>query len=108
MKTAELTGSRLDYWVAKAEGIAGEIGDGHWFVTDNGALFRPSSEWATGGPIIEREGIELTRREVMPSLFEWVGSTMHGFEQMGATHLVAAMRAYVASKFGDTVPEEQA
>jgi hypothetical protein len=57
-----------------------------------------SRRWDAGGPIIEREEIELTRRETMPSLWEWVGTTMHGFEATGPTPLIAAMRAFVASR----------
>lgn len=32
MKTSELTGDKLDYWVAKAQGYRVEIGEQGWFV----------------------------------------------------------------------------
>lgn len=76
-------------------------------------LFQPAHRWAQGGPIIEREGIEL--REGNPLYFPqgnekgdyheplWISGKMRG-----PTPLIAAMRCFVASKLGDTVgvPEE--
>lgn len=64
--------------------------------------FRPSSKWAHGGPIIERERIEM-RPE---SNGQWLGIAMVGSEAYGSTALIAAMRAYVASKFGSELPDK--
>lgn len=49
MKTDELTGSALDYWVARAEGIEPSV--------DQQMKFCPSTDWSLAGPIIERERI---------------------------------------------------
>jgi hypothetical protein len=85
----ELEGKALDNAVTQANAEA----------TGLPASWAPySTSWEYGGPIIEREDIELTRRETMPSLWEWVGTTMHGFEATGPTPLIAAMRAFVASR----------
>jgi hypothetical protein len=71
--------------------------------------FSPSSNWAHGGPIIEREGIEFGR-QADNMWGAWIEDL--AFDEpmnptaTGPIHLIAAMRAYVASKFGDTVPDE--
>lgn len=90
-KTSELTGAALDWAVAKCE-----FGYG----TD-GLTNRYSTNWAQGGPIVERENIS-----VMWSLDDvWHACT--GFSalghSLGPTPLIAAMRCYVASKLGDEV-----
>lgn len=116
MKTAELEGAQLDYWVAKAEGhrvrLVGEIvvfyegGDDSGLKERRGPQFSPSADWSDGGPIIEREKIELSYIDidcwyarVNPYAAEPYGIPPYE----GATPLIAAMRAYVASKFGDEV-----
>lgn len=110
MKTSELTGAQLDYWVAKAEGRT------HAFISpredavwdpDRDEVYAPSSNWSQGGPIVEREFLQL----VPPAeCNRWhvEGWSCYieegrGIEQFGATPLIAAMRAYVASKFGEEV-----
>jgi hypothetical protein len=110
MKVSELQGALLDYWVAKAEGADATISRrGECLVCEDGVAsyrFKPSTTWATGGPIIERELIEVMR----PTKGEHVGSwaawiEVDQFVGYGPAPLVAAMRAYVASKFGAEVPE---
>ena len=68
----------------------------------------PSTDWAQGGKLIEREGIQLRC-----GLGGWVALPYDSefseeAYQEGDTPLVAAMRVYVASKLGDEVdiPEE--
>jgi hypothetical protein len=114
MKTSELTGVLLDYWVAKGEGhrvrlvdddlvVFYEGGDDTGRKERRGPVFSPSSEWHDGGPIIERERIAMR-----PVEGEWITDHMSNagtFIGVGTTPLIAAMRAYVASKFGDTVPD---
>ena len=97
MKTNELKGAALDWAVAQCEGFD----NGDW-------LPDYSTDWAAGGPIIERECITVEYAGV------WVGrcwKDSDGDEQIeieGATPLIAAMRCFVASKLGDEVeiPEE--
>ena len=106
MKTNALTGAALDYAVAKCEGHDMEF----FQVVD---AFMPSTDWAQGGPIIEREKIEITKGNPLyfpegnekGDYYEdlWIARKYHG-----QTPLIAAMRCYVASKLGDKVelPEE--
>lgn len=66
----------------------------------------PSTDWAQGGPIIEREHIG-TYHFVLPE-DGWAASVFDDPIYVGPTPLIAAMRCYVASKLGDEVevPEE--
>lgn len=59
---------------------------------------KPSSDWAQGGPIVEREKITLEWTGE-----DWMGYIRHDEEFFGPTPLIAAMRAYVASKLGDSI-----
>jgi hypothetical protein len=94
MKTSELTGAALDWAVMTCEGYV-QPKPIEWIL---GGHFTPSTNWAQGGPIIEREGIAV--REVLKG--SWVADLEVGFEE-GPTPLIAAMRCWVASKLGDEV-----
>lgn len=104
MKVADLAGPVLDYWVARALGVnaatplASDVP--YDCDCDGGDEFRPSSRWAHGGPIIERERISLFGDAGGRWLAERFSTKV-----WGETLLVAAMRCYVASKFGEEVPE---
>jgi hypothetical protein len=66
----------------------------------------PSTNWAQGGPIIEREKIRLNCGDGTWGVAEGVWEAAHPrniYVSFGPTPLVAAMRCYVASKLGDTV-----
>ncbi len=93
MKTAELIGDALDWAVAKCENV----------VLDHGLTCDEeySTNWAQGGPIIEREFIDVRYSK---NLKQWYAlkDTSHNAE-FGPTYLIAAMRCYVASKLGDEV-----
>ena len=107
MKTSELTGAALDWAVCKAGGGAKDIviwQEGHSMYE----MYHYSTDWAQGGPIIEREGIAVWR-PFDKSKGEWKAHySQTQCEQCGPTPLIAAMRCYVASKLGDEVeiPEE--
>ena len=114
MKTSELTGAALDWVVAKCEGIGlGPRGLVVYYYEGEPAMWRPSTDWAQGGPIIERELIDLRHIRTLPTMF-WEAYTPapeHDDGEVcvaGPTPLIAAMRCYVASKLGDEVdvPEE--
>ena len=124
-KTSELTGALLDAVVAKALGLiftiapavdiqqAGrqltrdicrvENGKSIWMVG-----FFPSSNWADGGPIIDREKIGCYW---IADESQWrAGLDMHGYtpefdlaQSHGPTMLIASMRAFVAVKMGAEV-----
>mgnify|MGYP003661819397 CR=1 FL=1 len=111
MKTAELTGPALDWAVAKCEG-KGALLCGKVVLIDNDtaviAQLRYSTDWAQGGPIIEKEGIDVLKDGAGWTALK-TATAHHGHIRMhGPTPLIAAMRCYVASKLGDEVeiPEE--
>lgn len=130
IETNKLTGVALDCAVALAEGGTGLHFDtvASWWITIAGRevtfsmgwsdsqRFRPSHEWAHGGPIVERESIC-----VMPPTVRRIGKERHAFpvnywramvttdenefaiHGRGTTPLSAAMRCYVASKLGEEI-----
>jgi hypothetical protein len=111
MKTNELTGAALDWAVAKAEMELSEDGGQvhltehgvRWFEDTLNIAYAPSTDWAQGGPIIERERIAT-----------WGDGDLYWEAECGwawakaPTPLIAAMRCYVTLKLGDEVevPEE--
>jgi len=120
IKIGEANNLMLDYLVAKIDGIAlsqakfsFQIKTHGHLMAQPGFVYSPTSNWAQGGPIIERERIELNRGNDLyfPSGNEngdyyeplWIAGKLHG-----QTPLIAAMRCYVASKLGDEVdvPDE--
>lgn len=139
MKTAELEGAVLDYYVAKADGLpiyaAGTdswpgnahvhresfehsvvlislMGMSHGlFIEHSGKSMRysPSVNWEYAGPIIEHEQIPIS--PVVGGTWEseyvcWQGEDDADTKTVrGKTPLIAAMRAFVASKFGDEVED---
>lgn len=111
IKTAELTGTALDWAVAKCEGKGNdcEIHAGNVLygrVTSGFTHYNPSTDWAQGGPIIEREKIDLIACDADWEAQQNASLPMTAVE--GATPLIAAMRCYVNSKLGDLmeVPDE--
>jgi hypothetical protein len=125
MKTNELSGAALDWAVAKCEpddklAIYFDETTGEPLCHDDwpdNQEFRPSTNWAQGGAIIEREKISLLWMQFSNEQF-WVGSIdkdehehemfegidiPYEYEATGTTPLTAAMRCYVASKMGDEV-----
>lgn len=105
MKVAELEGAELDYWVAKAQGLPVEMYNASIAREPKagGQWYKFSREWEQGGPIIEREHIWLAGsvdgwRATMKPRFWGRGSCE------GQTPLIAAMRCFVASKFGEETP----
>ena len=115
MKTSELIGPTLDWAVAKCEGAKNLRQNPHRF--DDRLLiqmanrpehfdtFRFSTDWAQGGPIIEREAITLSAYCGKGDSVDWYAGR---YSLKSPTPLIAAMRCYVASKLGDEVeiPEE--
>ena len=120
MKVSELQGAALDWAVAKCEGIDLFETEGWSYEEDTGTRkpYRPSTDWAQGGPIIEREKISVTPTDGKAFVGQEAWAAYHLctlFEddkeheyQHGPTPLIAAMRCYVASKLGDIIdiPEE--
>lgn len=128
-EVSTLEGALLDAAVAKAEGWIENPGGGYHAPilievgedkplpgTEWRMLCSWSTEWQHGGPIVERERITVDYGRG-PTNTEWSAmvNTPSGswvwkpplekdvVEEFGPTPLIAAMRAYVASKFGDKV-----
>ena len=106
IKVSEATPLQLDYVVGSLHGYSMNP------ATRSSAWIAYSTNWAQGGPIIEREKIELIPPRDEDD-YDWmaVGFALGCAElgiQEGPTPLIAAMRCYVASKLGDEVdvPEE--
>jgi hypothetical protein len=101
IKTAELTGAALDWAVSACIGIGWEMGDID--ANEYGPKFKPSTDWADGGPIIEQEKIALIPPNERIDEWEAVHPDRMHNEQYNPTPLVAAMRCFVASRLGDEV-----
>ena len=92
IKTSDLNGAALNWAAAKCEDT----------LLDS-TLYAYSTDWAWGGPIIEKYEIDLK----LVAEGEWQASNV--FDDMafhryfGPTPLIAAMRCYVASRLGDEV-----
>jgi len=97
---------KLDFLVAKAEGFNHILKDENkkeCFIRDNAyrnwVIYAPTTNPSQAWPIIERERISTTYYD---GLEVWEAHTFGCFIY-GKTSLEAAMRAYIASKFGDEV-----
>jgi hypothetical protein len=70
-------------------------------------IYSPSTDWSQGGPIIEREKIRFGD-DYDPKAMRWVVFAYIGMGKpsYGDSALEAAMRAYLACKFGEEVADE--
>lgn len=119
---SELEGAELDAAVALAEGFRPyNFRKSHCLIVDQDddvVTYEPSSDWEDGGPIIERERIAIFRPRHDPDWHagydicaidesggggHWHPRMDMNHEMKGPTPLVAAMRTFVASRFGDSV-----
>lgn len=124
MKTSELTGPALDWAVAKCEGLYRTDPEVEIYVFlknhDNGFLHY-STDWCQGGPIIEREGIDIQQvfgggcegafaQPVGWAAKRYVAGGPINPPSFISAHgpLIAAMRCFVSSRLGNEVeiPEE--
>lgn len=119
MNVADLTGITLDYWVARSlHDFVREI-----YFTDSGTKvavrgndrgrpwdgrFTPSASWEAAGVVLERaKRFELCEQKgdgdaCCVVAFEGDEQTV---EAHGETVRIALLRAFVKSRFGETVPE---
>lgn len=106
---SELAGTELDYWVARAMGLQAipNQPSGYFYWGNQSGWFSPSTDWAQGGPIIEREKIAVLSRDYDGSCRTCWAANKNDFLSYGTgeTPLIAAMRCYVSSKFGDSMEE---
>jgi len=134
-RVSDLAGAELALWVARAlgwklfyvkpGGIIWYIlfeqdggGEGPIGTVESGAApfddFQPSTNWVQGGPLIEKHHIETapTYDDDGVCVTGWVAMMFNNIAnphppiiQEGPTPLIAAMRALVASVYGDSVPD---
>ncbi len=111
-RVAELEGAQLDWAVGFAEGRRVVSWDMKQVPEPMDCALPYSTDWSCGGPIIEREIRILDKRDGTAfyngeevSGVRWLAtcSKPGTFTYMGRTPLIAAMRAFVASKLGDEV-----
>jgi hypothetical protein len=124
MKASDLIGAELDYWVARGVGKKVSRWGGEYTVDGQGDQYNPvrwspSTDWAQGGPIIERFNIivwpaEGELGELAHALGEMNAGDKTGWLDLGPhydlvflgpTKLIAAMRAFVRMQFGDELPD---
>lgn len=67
-----------------------------------------STDWAQGGPILDRELIDVYTQYPCSGPVVWYGRHKGRIKGVGPTALIAAMRCFVSYKLGDAVevPEE--
>lgn len=122
IETKDLDGPAIDWAVGKANGWIDYPEDS----IEQGSLwhlepakapfdktllkshFSPSTDWAQGGPIIEREKMAIMLCESVGDWLADLSGTYKVFTASGPTPLVAAMRCYVTSKLGPVIdlPDE--
>ncbi len=138
IRTQELIGPALDWAVAQSEGLplkldpmgfrehypdSIEAGWWVWYGANQGLVvghrtlhrgrdqgYSPSTDWAQGGPIIEREELHWGFGGMRDGKRNCLG-LKRGYWQkptLGPTPLIATMRCYVIFKLGDEVevPDE--
>ena len=122
IKTSELTGAALNWAVAKCEGKVEQDVYGSPELLESGLHlhycdvllshpYSPSTDWAEGGPIIERELMQAFSYEKYSPDEPWFVEKNHFGRHhkagrsyaRGSTILIAAMRCYVSVKLGDEV-----
>lgn len=109
VEVSELTGAQLDYYVARAESVKWPAIHEHEGRPDWCALggnphrvYAPSTDWAQGGPLIEKYRFMLSPTVGAPYICRKAGSISESF---GDTPLQAICRAVVRAAFGDEVEE---
>lgn len=114
IKTNTLTGAALDWAVAKCEELRGvKFGEGFYgeklLLDENefGHRLSYSTNWAQGGPIIDREAHNLFKHNGGTKWCCACNVSRDGYTAIvtadGPTPLIAAMRCYCRTKLGDEV-----
>ena len=117
VKTADLVGEALGWAVGKAEGLDVYLEPpGYngvpWRVfaryrgeaIEHTKRYNPWEDWALGGPLIEKHMVSLHCPQSTDDVWAgWVITEKGEFCRAGDTALVAACRARISDKVGDTV-----
>lgn len=110
IKTSELTGAALGWAVAQCEraklsqaSLAYQLRTHGAVVLTHGGRYVPYENWSQGGPIIERNLIQINP-SISSSAWGACNPSKGQCVWMWAdTPLIAAMRCLVSAKFGDEV-----
>ena len=116
VKTADLVGEALGWAVGKAEGLNLELVPPQygnpWRVfaryqgqaIEHTKRYNPWEDWALGGRLIEERMVSLHCPQSTDDVWAgWVITNKGEFCQAGENALIAACRAIVSARFGDTV-----
>lgn len=119
---ASLAGADLARWVGRLDGadFGPDYDQGEYLITGGHSghvpeIYNPHEDWAIGGPLIEKHHIETAPTYAddgvcvtgwMAMMFNDVANPHPLICVYGPTLLVAAMRALVASVYGENVPDE--
>lgn len=122
IKISEATPNQLNHLVAGCEGVELTLGQYNRLIVDGRmsagqsmlAPYKPSTDWAQGGPIIEREQITIGYYAKVRGGLGVCATRAKVFDDKGwclmygDTPLIAAMRCFVTSKLGKEVdvPDE--
>jgi hypothetical protein len=104
----KLTGPALDYCVARAAGVSVTVGRYYgeaviYYAPFEGRVYAPSLDWNQGGALLHAAGIGVSERARNRWQAHCVAVPAVCFE--GRTPLEAAMRCFVARKFGLQAPD---
>ena len=101
VKTSELIGEALDWMIAKVEGRLSQDTTGRGRGLCKPYCYSPSTLWIQGGPLIEKYNIGFGLYE--DCILAITGHNEFAGSAYGKTHLIAACRAIVHAKLGETV-----
>ncbi|MEJ5278747.1 phage protein NinX family protein [Pseudomonas sp. MYb541] len=117
VRVADLTGKALDWAVAIASGAEEVKTTEHgisciYQLPEGGCwtnLYTPSTDWSQGGLLIDMHRISFVTAGTGPEdqygnePIVALSSSLHYKACEGSTHLIAACRAIVATKLGETI-----
>jgi len=110
VQVSDLSGAALDWAVAMAEGLKIRTVTKRGLTIIGHSPYLPRKVWNIAGPIIEREEIAIepiAHYDSRDHVSGWDALMYYNggldVSYTGETPLLAAMRCYVASKYGDTI-----
>lgn len=113
MKVSDLSGRQLDYWVERARWPNDDASRWPYGTKE---LAQYSTDWSAGGPVIEIGRIVFLCVDsdvwIAVAAADFTGDQFRYFQidtepaHRGVTPLIAAMRCYVATVFGEHVADE--
>ena len=105
MKTSELVGPELDYWVAKAQGWLEKTHG--WLDNElrfhNKHFWEPSTNWKQVGELVEKYHVSFSA-QTTGNYMAWIKPGDNNI--ISETPQVSICRAVVASVYGENVGEE--